>query len=429
VTQIRGLRWWVVALISFGTIINYLSRNALGVLAPTLKDQMGISTQQYSYIVGAFQIGYTIMQPVCGLIVDLIGLRLGFALFAALWSIAGCLQGGATGWLSLAGARGLMGLTEAAAIPAGMKAVAEWFPDKEKSIAVGFFNVGTSFGALMAPPLVAAVTLTLGWRAAFVVTGAVGFFWAALWYAFYRPPGEHALLSSGERQQILSGQTHADRRASRRSVRELLATRRFWAIAVPRFFAEPAWQTFSFWIPLYLATERHMDLKQIAVFAWMPFLAADFGGVFGGYVAPFLMKTFGVTLVWSRIWGVLIGALMMIGPGSIGFVSSPYVAIALFSLGGFAHQTISVLVNTLSADLFDSREVGTVSGFAGMAAWTGGLGFSLLVGALADSVGYGPLFGLLGVFDLIGAAALIVLIGGERHAERYAAASGKGAIR
>jgi MFS transporter, ACS family, hexuronate transporter len=422
VANICGLRWWVVALISLGTIINYLSRNALGVLAPTLKDQMGFSTEQYSYIVGAFQIGYTIMQPVCGLIVDAIGLRLGFALFATLWSIAGCLQGGVTGWLSLAGARGLMGLTEAAAIPAGMKAVAEWFPDKEKSIAVGFFNVGTSLGALIAPPLVAAVTLTLGWRAAFVVTGAVGFFWAALWYAFYRSPSEHALLSPGEREQILSGQTRPDGSVPKLSVRELLATRRFWAIAVPRFFAEPAWQTFSFWIPLYLATERHMDLKQIALFAWLPFLAADFGGVFGGYIAPLLMKTFGVTLVWSRIWGVVLGALMMIGPASIGIVSSPYTAIALFCLGGFAHQTISVLVNTLSADLFDSREVGAVSGFAGMAAWTGGLAFSLLVGALADNLGYGPLFGLLGVFDLVGAAALIVLIGGERHAERFAAA-------
>jgi ACS family hexuronate transporter-like MFS transporter len=144
--------------------------------------------------------------------------------------------------------------------------------------------------------------------------------------------------------------------------------------------------------------------------------------VFGGYVAPFLMKTFSVTLVWSRIWGVVLGALMMIGPASIGLVSSPYIAIALFCLGGFAHQTISVLVNTLSADLFDSREVGAVSGFAGMAAWAGGLGFSLLVGALADSFGYGPLFGLLGVFDLVGAAALIILIGGGRHAERFAGA-------
>ena len=223
-----------------------------------------------------------------------------------------------------------MGLTEAAAIPAGMKAVAEWFPDKEKSIAVGFFNVGTSLGALIAPPLVAAVTLTLGWRAAFVVTGAIGFVWAALWYAFYRPPSEHALLSPGEREQILSGQTHPDGSAPKPPVPELLATRRFWAIALPRFFAEPAWQTFSFWIPLYLATERHMDLKQIAIFAWLPFLAADFGGIFGGYVAPFLMKTFGVTLVWSRIWGVVLGAVMMIGPACIGLVSSPYTAIALF---------------------------------------------------------------------------------------------------
>jgi MFS transporter, ACS family, hexuronate transporter len=422
VTTVPGLRWWIVALISLGTITNYLSRNALGVLAPTLKGGMGISTEQYSLIVGAFQIGYTVMQPVCGLIVDAVGLRLGFALFATLWSIAGCLQGGVTGWISLAGARGLMGLTEAAAIPAGMKAVAEWFPDAEKSIAVGFFNVGTSLGALIAPPLVAAVTLTLGWRAAFVVTGVVGFFWAALWYAVYRPPRKHGLLSPGERERILTGQKRGDGSAPKPSVRDLLATRRFWAIAVPRFFAEPAWQTFSFWIPLYLATERHMDLKQIALFAWLPFLAADFGGVFGGFVAPFLMRTFGVTLVWSRIWGVVLGALMMIGPASIGLVSSPYAAIALFCLGGFAHQTISVLVNTLSADLFESREVGTVSGFAGMAAWTGGLGFSLLVGALADTLGYGPLFALLGVFDLVGAAALIVLIGGERPAERLAAA-------
>ena len=419
---IKGLRWWIIALICLGTIINYLARNALGVLAPELKEQMAISTQQYSYIVAAFQAGYTIMQPVCGFIVDLIGLRVGFALFAALWSIAGCLHGVVAGWMSLAAARGLMGLTEAVAIPAGMKAVAEWFPDKEKSIAVGFFNVGTSFGALIAPPLVAAVTLTLGWRSAFVVTGAIGFFWAGLWYAFYRPPTEHGLLSAAERAQILAGQTRADAGAPRRPVRELLTTRRFWAIAVPRFFAEPAWQTFSFWIPLYLATERHMDLKEIALFAWLPFLAADFAGLFGGFVAPFLMKPFGVTLEWSRISGVVLGALMMLGPAGIGLVSSPYAAIALLCLGGFAHQTISVLVNTLSADLFDSREVGAVSGFAGMAAWTGGLGFSLLVGALADTLGYGPLFALLGVFDLIGAAALIALIGGERRGEYLAPA-------
>ncbi|WP_158816423.1 MFS transporter [Methylocapsa sp. S129] len=415
---IRGLRWWIVALICLGTIINYLSRNALGVLAPELKTQMAISTQQYSYIVGAFQIGYTIMQPVCGLIVDLIGLRIGFALFAVLWSIAGCLHGGVTGWISLAGARGLMGLTEAAAIPSGMKAVAEWFPNKEKSIAVGFFNVGTSVGALIAPPLVVFLSLEYGWRSAFVATGAIGFFWAALWYAFYRSPQDHKRLSADERDRILSGQSSPDSASDeKRSVGELLRTRRFWAIAAPRFFAEPAWQTFSFWIPLYMATERHMDLKQIALYAWLPFLAADLGGIFGGYVSPFLMKYFSVSLVWSRVCGVILAAVLMIGPGCIGLVASAYTAIALFCIGGFAHQTISTLVNTLSADVFASRDVGTVSGFAGMAAWIGGLSFSLLVGALADTIGYGPLFGMLGAFDMIGAIFLVVLIRGQSYSD------------
>jgi ACS family hexuronate transporter-like MFS transporter len=159
-----------------------------------------------------------------------------------------------------------------------------------------------------------------------------------------------------------------------------------------------------------------MDLKEIALFAWLPFLAADLGGLFGGYLSPFLMKHFRVPLIWSRISGVVLGALMMLGPASIGLVASPYQAIALFCVGGFAHQMISALVNTLAADVFDPGEVGTVAGFAGMAAWIGGLGFSLMVGALADSIGYTPLFGALGAFDIIGATLLIILMRGvPRH--------------
>ncbi len=417
----KGLRWWIIALVCLGTITNYLARNSLGVLAPQLKTELGMSTQQYSYVVGAFQVGYTIMQPVCGFIVDLIGLRIGFALFAVLWSIAGCLHAGASGWLSLASFRGLMGLTEAAAIPSGMKAVAEWFPDKEKSVAVGYFNAGTSLGALLAPPLVVFLSLRYGWQSAFVVTGALGFIWAALWYGFYRSPRDHAKLSVAERERIISGQIRAAGAArGKRPVREVVASRRFWAIALPRFFAEPAWQTFSFWIPLYLSSARHMDLKEIALFAWLPFLAADLGGLLGGYLSPFFMKFFRVPLIWSRVCGVVLGAVLMIGPACIGLVASPYQAIALFCVGGFAHQMISTLVNTLSADVFDPEEVGTASGFAGMAAWIGGLGFSLMVGALADTVGYGPLFGLLGAFDLIGATLLILLIRGQSQEERAA---------
>ena len=414
---VKGLRWWIIVLICIGTIMNYLARNSLGVLAPELKHALNFSTQQYSYIVGAFQVGYTIMQPVCGIVVDLIGLRLGFALFAALWSATGVLHGFATGWMSLGAMRGMLGLFEAAAIPSGMKAVAEWFPDREKSVAVGYFNAGTSLGALLAPPLVVFLSLRYGWQSAFIVTGAFGFVWAALWYAVYRSPADHPRLSTGERTLIQQGQTHSPP-ASKRPVRDILGSRRFWAIALPRFFAEPAWQTFSFWIPLYLVTERHMDLKQIALFAWLPFLAADLGGILGGYLSPFLMRYCRIPLVWSRVAGVILGAFMMLGPACIGLVASPYAAIALFCVGGFAHQMISALVNTLSADVFDPDEVATASGFAGMAAWIGGLGFSLVVGALADTVGYGPLFACLGAFDLIGAALLVLLIRGQTKQER-----------
>ncbi len=411
--KIHGLRWWIIALVCVGTIVNYLSRNALGVLAPELKTVLHMSTQQYSYVVGAFQIGYTIMQPVCGVIIDLIGLRIGFTIFACLWSLIGCFHGLAAGWLSLAALRGFMGLAEAAAIPAGMKVVAEWFPNREKSIAVGYFNAGTSLGSVLAPPLVILVSLRYGWQAAFSVTGALGFVWAALWYMLYRAPKDHPRISAKEQEQINDGQSVPGAQPHRTyRIRDVVSSRRFWAIAQARFFAEPAWQTFSFWIPLYLVTERHMDLKQIAMFAWLPFLAADVGGLFGGYLSPFLMKYLRIPLIWSRIAGVVLGALMMIGPACIGLVASPYEAIALLCVGGFAHQMISALVNTLSADVFESGEVGTAAGFAGMAAWIGGLGFSLVVGALADSIGYKPLFAALGVFDLIGATLLVLLMRG-----------------
>ncbi|MDR6446780.1 MFS transporter [Paraburkholderia sp. 22099] len=411
--KIVGLRWWIIALVCLGTIVNYLSRNALGVMAPQLMTLLHMDTKQYSYVVGAFQVGYTIMQPVCGLIIDLIGLRLGFALFACLWSLVGCLHGFATGWVSLAALRGLMGLSEAVAIPAGMKVVAEWFPNRERSVAVGYFNAGTSLGSLFAPPLVVFLSLRYGWQSAFAVTGALGFVWAAVWFALYRSPADHPRISPKERDKILDGQSPvALSGEGGHRVRKVLGTRRFWAIAQARFFAEPAWQTFSFWIPLYLATERHMDLKHIAMFAWLPFLAADLGGLFGGYLSPFLMKRFRMPMIASRIAGVVLGAFMMLGPACIGLVASPYEAIALFCVGGFAHQMISALVNTLAADVFEPGEVGTASGFAGMAAWIGGLGFSLLVGQLAGSIGYTPLFAALGAFDLIGATLLIILMRG-----------------
>ncbi len=405
--RVRNLRWWIVALICAGTIANYLARNSLGVLAPELKSALHMSTQQYSYVVGAFQLAYTIMQPVAGAFIDRFGLRAGFALFGLAWSAANMMHALAIGWLSLAFFRGVLGLFESAAIPSGIKAVAEWFPARERSVAVGWFNAGTSLGALIAPPVVVAVALWADWRTAFLVTGGVGIFWAAAWYIFYRSPDDHPAITPEEKAMIAVEKPKGP--VQRAKAKDILRTSRFWVIAVPRFLAEPAWQTFSFWIPLYLASERGMDLKQIALFAWLPFLAADIGGILGGYLSPWLMKR-GVTLIPSRVAGVALGAVLMIAPGCIGLAASPYMAIALFCIGGFAHPMISGLINTLSADVFAPAEVGTANGFIGQAGWIGGLLFSLLIGQLADTVGYAPLFAVLAVFDLIGAAVLIIFI-------------------
>lgn len=414
--KLGGLRWWIIGLVCCGTIINYLARNSLSVLAPTLREELSITTQQYSYIVAAFQVAYTIMQPICGYVLDFLGLKLGFALFALAWSLSNMLHALAAGWVGLLCFRGLLGVTEAAAIPAGIKAVSEWFPPRERSVAVGYFNAGTSLGAMLAPPLVIWLAARYDFRVAFLVTGGLGLFWAAAWYALYAPPPQHAAIRAEERAFIAAGQAaeRADAPPPQQpTVRELLRRRTFFAIAIPRFLAEPAWQTFNFWIPLYLATERHLELKKIALFAWMPFLAADLGGVLGGYLSPFLMRRFEMDLLRSRMTGVALGALCMIGPGCIGLAASPYTAIALFCLGGFGHQMISALLNALSTDVFAPHEVATGNGLTGAAAWTGGLGFSLLVGALSSRIGWSPLFVCLSVFDLLGAVILYALLRDE----------------
>ncbi|MET4896729.1 MFS transporter [Sphingomonadaceae bacterium jetA1] len=403
--KVRHLRWWIVALVCGGTITNYLARNSLGVLAPELKTTLHMTTQQYSYVVGAFQLAYTVMQPVAGAIIDRFGLRVGFAVFGVAWSVANMLHALAAGWLAMALFRGLLGMAEASALPSGVKAIAEWFPPRERSVAVGWFNAGTSLGALLAPPVVVTISLYADWRWAFVVTGCVGIAWAVAWYVFYRSPADHPGLEDDEYRAIMADRPPPT--GKRSSPRAILSTAKFWTIAIPRFLAEPAWQTFSFWIPLYLASERGMDLKQIALFAWLPFLAADLGSVCGGYISPWVMRRFGTGLIGSRVVGVCMAAVLMIAPGCIGLAADPYTAIALFCVGGFAHQMLSVLINTLSADVFTAEEVGTANGFVGQAGWVGGLLFSLLIGQLADHTGYGPLFAALAVFDLIGAAVLV----------------------
>ncbi|MCJ2180270.1 MFS transporter [Novosphingobium album (ex Hu et al. 2023)] len=407
--RIGKLRWWIIGLVTLGTILNYLARSTLSVAAPTIKADFGMSTEQYSWVVLAFQAAYTIMQTVAGAILDALGTRLGFFIFALGWALSNMAHGLAASWQGLAFFRGLLGATEAAAIPAGAKTVSEWFPARERPLATSAFQMGTSVGSMVAPPLVVFCILNWGWQSAFYVTGALSLLWAALWWFGYRDPEDHPRISAAERKMIAQDKA-AHSAGSRPATRmEVLRSRGFWAIAVPRFLAEPAWQTFNFFIPLYLVSVWHLDLKSVALWAWLPFLAADFGSLAAGLVPSALMRR-GSGMIASRKLTMTFGALCMAGPACIGLAGSPGLAIALFCVGGFAHQMLNGALITLCSDLFEPRTVGTASGMAGTIAWIGGMVFTLIIGQSADVYGYSPLFVALAGLDIIGAAALWLLL-------------------
>ncbi|MEO7598103.1 MAG: MFS transporter, partial [Opitutus sp.] len=291
------------------------------------------------------------------------------------------------------------------------------FPAKERGLATGLFNIGASVGSMLAPLLVAWVILHYNWQAAFVVTGGMGLVWVVLWWLFYNPVDRHRALSQEEREYIHAGQErHLQGDGSRPAILSILKTRNFWGIALPRFLADPTWGTLTFWLPLYLSQVRHFNLKEIALTAWLPFVAADLGCMFGGTVVFALQKR-GVGLINARRTAFTIGAFLMVGMAFVGFVQSPYAAVALLCLGGFAHQTLSVTVITMSSDLFRRNEVATVTGMAGTCGNAGILVFNLLIGVLVVKIGYTPFFICLGLLDLLGAVVLWTLVREQPPAE------------
>lgn len=420
--KIRGIRWWMIGLVTLGMITNYLARNTLSVSAAELMQTLGVTTEQYAYIVTAWQLCYAFMQPIAGWAIDFLGTKVGFAIFAFAWSIACMATAMATSWQGLAFFRGVLGVTEAAGLPAGVKTATEWFPAKERSVAIGWMNIGSSLGAMLAPPLVVWAMFHGGWEFAFVVVGGVGVVWSILWVIFYRHPKKQPYLTDAERDYITSGQetrytdsAQVAQKASKLTWKKIFENRNIYSISVARFLTEPAWQTFNAWIPLYLMTQRGMNIKEIALFAWLPFLAADLGCVLGGYLSPFFIKYFKVSLETSRKMVMLFGSLCMIGPACVGIVASPYWAIALLCVGGFAHQTLSGALYSITSDSFSKSEVATATGLGGMFGYLGAAGFTMLFGILVTQIGYNPMFVILACFDIV--AAIMVWVTVKKYSE------------
>ncbi|EEH4985302.1 MFS transporter [Salmonella enterica] len=415
---VKNLRWWMLILFLLGVTVNYITRNSLGILAPELKSSLGITTEQYSWIVGAFQLAYTLFQPLCGWLIDVIGLKLGFMICAGLWALACLLHAGAGSWLQLAILRFFMGGAEAAATPANAKTIGEWFPKSERPIASGWAGVGFSIGAMLAPPIIYVAHASFGWQGAFMFTGVLAMLWVALWWIFYNTPDNHPNLSQSELDYI-----HQDKEAPAiklpflTALKTVARNKRFYGIAIPAFMAEPAWAVLSFWVPLYLSKELGMDLKQIAMFAWLPFLAADLGSVASGYLTRLYTRIFGCTRINSVVASSVTGAFLMISLAIVAFTKSPYITIILISIGGFGHQIISCMLSALVVESFDKGQMATVNGMRGSAAWIASFLFSLMIGVTADKIGFNPLFIAMGFFDLIGAFFLVTFIA-ERRAQR-----------
>ncbi|WP_336218802.1 MFS transporter [Citrobacter amalonaticus] len=415
---VKNLRWWILVLFLLGVTVNYITRNSLGILAPELKTELGITTEQYSWIVGAFQLAYTLFQPICGWLIDVIGLKLGFLICATLWAVACIAHAGAGSWLHMALLRFGMGASEAAATPANAKTIGEWFPKSERPVAAGWAGVGFSIGAMLAPPIIYFAHASFGWQGAFMFTGFLALLWVVLWWMFYHNPDKHPNLSKEELAFIQQdNEAPAVKLPFLKALGTVAKNKRFYGIAIPAFMAEPAWAVMSFWVPLYLSKTYGMDLKQIALFAWLPFLAADLGSVASGYLTKLYVRLFGCTRVNSIVASSVSGAFLMLSLAVMAFTNNPYVAIAMISIGGFGHQIISCMLSALVVESFDKGQMATVNGMRGSAAWIASFLFSLIIGVTADKIGFNPLFIAMGFFDLIGAVFLVAFIA-ERRAKR-----------
>ena len=413
VRKIRGLRWWIIGLICTLTIINYIDRLTLSVLAPTIRETFGMSNASYSRVVTMFLLGYTISQALSGKVLDRLGTRLGFMVFVLLWSIASMLHATARSVVQLGAFRFLLGLGEAGNWPGAAKAVAEWFPVRERAFGMAIFNSGASVGAVIAPPLIVWVALHYGWRHAFFIGAGLSALVMIAWFFFYRVPAEHPYLSESERQHILSDQTAADALTvqSRRPWISLFRHRQVWAVVAARFFSDPIWWFLISWLPNYLKSERGFSLAMIGLLAWIPFLFADLGNLTGGAVSSLLIRN-GWTVDRARK-AVLLTSALLVPAGVVAVVTaaSDAVAIAGISLIAFGFQSWIVNVHTLPSDCFPKQDVGSVFGIGGTAAGIASMLFTLLIGYIVDHFSYTPVFIIVGLMAPVAAFLLFTIMG------------------
>jgi len=388
------LRWRMIGLCFWATVINYLDRQALSVAAPVIREQFHMSNVDYSRVVFAFLLAYTILNGVSGPLIDRLGTRVGYGLTVAWWSIAAVLHALATGAWSLGAFRFLLGMGEAGNWPAAVRVVAEWFPEKERALASGLFNSGSAVGAILAPPVVAFLLLRLGWPAAFIFVGLTGLVWLAFWFRLYQSPEPQAGETTDPPAAVLA----------------LLRTRFVVAFTLSKIFFDSVWYFYIFWFPEYLKNARHFDLASIGKFAWIPFLVAGIGNLLGGWLSSALLRH-GVPVTIARKSAVTFFALLMMSAIPAVLARETWLSIAFVSIAMMGYTGGLANMLTLPSDVFSKNNVASVFGLASMGSGFGGMLFTLITGWVVDHYSYTPVFIGFGIVPLICATILWTLMG------------------
>ncbi|HEY8559032.1 MAG TPA: MFS transporter [Pyrinomonadaceae bacterium] len=424
-------RWVICALLFFAATVNYIDRQVIGILKPTLASEFGWTEIDYGNIVFAFQTAYAIGLLFVGNLMDKIGTKKGFSLSIIVWSIGATLHAWAVpigaaavgivvyfaalfGYTASAAtlsasvlgfiiARFILGIGEAGNFPASIKTVAEWFPKKERALATGIFNSGTNIGALATPLVVPWIAVTYGWYEAFIITGIIGFIWLAFWLVMYRKPEEHPTLSKAELEYIQSDPAEP---AVKIPWARLFPHRQTWAFAIGKFLTDPIWWVYLFWLPDFLNKQHGLDLKNFGIPLAIIYIIADVGSIGGGWLSGFFIKR-GWSLNKSRKTAMLICALAVVPIVFASITSNLWVAVFLIGIAAAAHQGWSANIFTIASDMFPKQAVGSVVGIGGMAGAVGGMFISQVVAYILEKTGsYVPIFAIAASAYLI---ALLVI--------------------
>ena len=401
---VQGLRWLVITLVAFATIINYIDRSALAVMWPGIASELGMDKRDYANIVTVFLIGYAVGQSLFGKLFDALGTRVGFLLSILVWSGAIGLHFVARSALSFGFFRVMLGVGEAGNWPGATKAIAEWFPVRERALGQGIFGAGASLGSVIAPPLVAFLYAYVGWKTTFLLIGALGLIWILPWLIVYKSgPASHPWISEEERQYILSGQLTPQAQGARDeyvpTLRQLLSHRQSWGVIAARFFIDPVWWLFVSWLPLYLNERFGFDVKQIGMFAWVPYVGAAVGALSGGWLCGRLLQR-GWTVNRSRKLVIALGLVIML-PALLytAVAQTPLLAVLAIGVILFGFQAAITNIQTLPSDFFSGKTVGSLAGVSGTSAVLGVIICMQLVPVLTDGGNYTPFF-LLGALLL-----------------------------